>query len=73
MFKHPFLWSDAQHHHPRTDVGRRDFRDDGISIPSNESHSSGKPISQRHKPGFNTPPLTVSEWDDFVVTPSAIA
>src|SRR5690606_22359370 len=51
---------------------RRDLRDDCIARTPQESHSSGNPITQRLKAGFNAPRLSVGAGDPDCIVPEAI-
>src|SRR5690606_7205474 len=58
--------------HVRPHEHRREAWNDCIARTPQESHSSGNPINQRLKAGFNTPRFSVGAWDPDCIVPEAI-
>jgi hypothetical protein len=54
------------------DEGRRDRRDEGITIAAQSSHAVGSPMSQRECAGFNWPILPVATGDPVGFSPESV-
>src|SRR5690606_32729447 len=72
IVKTPLLSLLLDYLHVRPHERRRDLRDDCIARTPQESHSSGNPINQRLKAGFNAPRLSVGAGDPDCIVPESI-